>query len=230
MALENRGPLTVGSTTFDPDVFFHQWAAGNRPLPQSDDLHTSILQTFNLQPADEYIYHAIASVQLSQVQQAINHGRGAGLHAWYRDGDGKVVRITAMLPLASLYNESDDLIIGLITAGPASKKRRRRLYRSLLAVHYPGKSSHSFRRQCTEGLDSLLLRVVPTIPSYASHLHEHSKIQESHQSGLRLLALVLRMSGVVWPYASDREGENVAPCSPRFHAPLRVRSTKLREP
>ncbi|KAL9104571.1 MAG: hypothetical protein Q9163_000493 [Psora crenata] len=90
-----RGPLATGSSTFNPDTVFRQWSIKPRPLPQNNDLRTSIIQTFSLPQNDQYTYHAIASVTLSQVQEAIDHGRQGGLHAWYRDEEGRVNDIQA---------------------------------------------------------------------------------------------------------------------------------------
>lgn len=57
----------------------------------NNDLRSAILTTFSLLQNDSYIYHAIASVTLAQVQQAIEYGGKNGLHAWYIDEDGKPV-------------------------------------------------------------------------------------------------------------------------------------------
>ena len=84
---------TEGSSQFDPDSIFAAWESGQRTLPNDNDLRTSILSTFNLPPDDDYTYHATASVTLSQVQTAINHGGDSGLHAWYLDEEGKAVNL-----------------------------------------------------------------------------------------------------------------------------------------
>lgn len=77
---------------FSPDDLFDQWANREKPLPENNDLRSSIIRTFQLPRDDGYVYHAIASVNLSQVQSAIEHGSEAGFHAWYKDKEGKVVR------------------------------------------------------------------------------------------------------------------------------------------
>lgn len=87
------GPLTIGSSTFEPDELFARWASGDHPLPEDNNLRSSLRKTFNLGQNDSYVYHAIASVTLSEVQQAIEHGGEGGLHAWYRDDEAKAVRI-----------------------------------------------------------------------------------------------------------------------------------------
>ncbi|KAL8638562.1 MAG: hypothetical protein Q9228_004290, partial [Teloschistes exilis] len=81
-----KGPRaqTTGSSDFDPDAFFEKWAKnGNALLPQNNDLRSSIISAFNLAQSDNYVYHAIASVTLAQVQEAIDHGAENGMHAWY---------------------------------------------------------------------------------------------------------------------------------------------------
>ena len=82
-------PATVGSNSFDPDNFFETWSAES--CPQEDDLRDTIIRAFGLKATDDYVYRAIASVTLSQVQEAIAAGRRHGLHAWYVDGHGREV-------------------------------------------------------------------------------------------------------------------------------------------
>jgi hypothetical protein len=85
---------TVKSASFDPAQFFDTWPARSSELiPQDDDLQTSIVKAFGLKEPDDYIYHAIASVTLAQVQHAVSRGAGENgmLHAWYRDTEGKQV-------------------------------------------------------------------------------------------------------------------------------------------
>ncbi|KAL8947429.1 MAG: hypothetical protein Q9222_006287 [Ikaeria aurantiellina] len=87
---------TTGAARFNPDTFFDAWSE-NAPslLPQSDDLRSSIVAAFDLAKSDNYVYHAIASVTLAQVQEAIEHGGEHGLHAWYPDESG---RASELLP------------------------------------------------------------------------------------------------------------------------------------
>ncbi len=84
---------TVKSTTFDPAQFFNTWSERGSEFLQDDDLRKSIIRAFGLNDSDDYVYHAIASVTLAQVQHAIGCGAGENgiLHAWYRDSDGKQV-------------------------------------------------------------------------------------------------------------------------------------------
>ena len=90
--LQQRRPRTEGSSTFDPDAFFEAWNADHKNLPENNDFRSSIITRFNLSHNDSYVYHATASVTLSQVQDAIRHGGKAGLHAWYLDEEGEPVR------------------------------------------------------------------------------------------------------------------------------------------
>lgn len=57
-----------------------------------NDLRKAITTAFNLDENDHYVYHAIASVTLEQVQQVIDAGGANGLHKWYVDAEGKPVR------------------------------------------------------------------------------------------------------------------------------------------
>ena len=91
MSPVSSGLRTTGAAHFDPDELFNQWAKEPSTLPQSDDLRSSIISTFNLSQNDNFVYHAIASVTLAQVQDAISHGGEKGLHAWYRDEEGTPV-------------------------------------------------------------------------------------------------------------------------------------------
>ena len=75
----------------DPDTLFEKWASSGKTLPIDNDLRSSIISTFSLSQNDSYVYHAMASVTLFQVQKAIDHGGESGLHAWYLDDEGKPV-------------------------------------------------------------------------------------------------------------------------------------------
>ena len=86
-----RKARTTGSAKWEPDVFFNTWEV-SKLLPEDDDLRTSIISAFNLSNRDSYVYHAIASVTLSEVQEAIKNGNENGLHAWYPDAEGNAVQ------------------------------------------------------------------------------------------------------------------------------------------
>lgn len=81
----------IGSKSFDPNTFFKTYESGKLSIPEAEtnDLRSSICQSFDIPDSDTYVYHAIASVNLHQVQQAISAGSQHGLHAWYRDQDSK---------------------------------------------------------------------------------------------------------------------------------------------
>jgi hypothetical protein len=94
-------PYTVGSSSFDPDQFVEQW--DEAIVPHDNDLRKCIVRAFKLKPNDDYVYHAIASVTLDQVQAAINAGGLNGMHAWYTDENGHQVRRDLNLSLLSSY-------------------------------------------------------------------------------------------------------------------------------
>ena len=85
-------PRTTGSNDFHPDALFTKWSE-SPTLPIANDLRSSIIQTFSLAERDDFVYHAIASVTLADVQDAIDRGGAGGLHAWYRDEEGKSVSL-----------------------------------------------------------------------------------------------------------------------------------------
>lgn len=57
-----------------------------------NNFRKAIITAFNLDEKDDYVYHAIASVTLEQVQQVTDAGGANGLHMWYVDAEGKSVR------------------------------------------------------------------------------------------------------------------------------------------
>ncbi|KAK6544052.1 hypothetical protein TWF694_000765 [Orbilia ellipsospora] len=80
------GPKTYWSGGLTSDIFFTAWTEEKQkdPVP-NNDFRTAIIQAFGLGQDDVYVYHAIASATLKQVQNAIAQGGNQGLHAWYRD-------------------------------------------------------------------------------------------------------------------------------------------------
>lgn len=80
-------PFTIKSQGFDPDAFFETWTQGEIQSPENDDLKTSVTKAFRLSENDSYVYHAIISTTLAQVQEAVQAGARNGLHAWYTDAD-----------------------------------------------------------------------------------------------------------------------------------------------
>jgi hypothetical protein len=86
-------PFTLGSKSFDPENLFQdeeKLKAANAFL-EKNDLRSAIVALFSLPENDTYVYHAVASVTLTQVQHAIIQGDQHGLHDWYKDEDGKPV-------------------------------------------------------------------------------------------------------------------------------------------
>ncbi|KAK3392952.1 hypothetical protein B0H63DRAFT_456923 [Podospora didyma] len=83
----------VGSPNFDPKAAIEDTGAHEaalQALQTDNDLETAIRTWFGFLPGEEdkYVYHAIASVKLAQVQHAVRLGAANGLHAWYFDADG----------------------------------------------------------------------------------------------------------------------------------------------
>jgi hypothetical protein len=87
---------------FNPDALIHSW--GPHSLPQHNGFRAAIEKAFDIEPTDDYVYHASVSVTLPQVQVAIDHGNMHGLHAWYRNENGQqVLRYTSfILPRSSI--------------------------------------------------------------------------------------------------------------------------------
>ncbi|KAI4159580.1 MAG: hypothetical protein LQ342_006490 [Letrouitia transgressa] len=84
-SLKRIGARTTGSAHFDLDEFFERWVKESESLLPKDDFRSSIIAAFNLAQSDSYVYHAIASVSLARVQEAIDKREKNGLHAWYLD-------------------------------------------------------------------------------------------------------------------------------------------------
>ena len=90
----------LGSLTFVPseavkDEETHKQVL--QRLAETNDFATAIRTWFhladnvNVPEADEYVYHAIASVKLSQVQRAVDVGGAKGMHGWYKLEGGDLV-------------------------------------------------------------------------------------------------------------------------------------------
>jgi hypothetical protein len=93
MSSVSSPPYTTGSKSFNPQQLLQdeeKLKTANAFLGK-DDLRSAITIYFSLPENDSYIYHAVASVTLAQVQQAILQGDQHGLHDWYKDGDGRPV-------------------------------------------------------------------------------------------------------------------------------------------
>lgn len=82
---------TDGSTTFNPDSFFEAWSKDEITAPYDNNFRRFIIKAFGLPYDDEYGYQATSEVSLLQAQTYIEFGAQGGLHAWYRDAEGKEV-------------------------------------------------------------------------------------------------------------------------------------------
>lgn len=82
---------TIGSKAFHPEALFEDEALLDEARSHllRNDLKTAVITAFRLPKEDEYVYHATASVTLSQVQTAIHAGPSHGLHDWYLDTESK---------------------------------------------------------------------------------------------------------------------------------------------
>ncbi|KAL9112309.1 MAG: hypothetical protein Q9227_003427 [Pyrenula ochraceoflavens] len=85
---------TTDSKSFDPDRFLENWSQEDRlQIPAVDNsvpdgFRKSVIKAFGLPEGDRYVYHATASVTLSDVQRAVDAGAANDLHTWYRDANG----------------------------------------------------------------------------------------------------------------------------------------------
>ncbi|GAW21285.1 hypothetical protein ANO14919_108040 [Xylariales sp. No.14919] len=74
-----------GSPSWNPDAYLadpelHARAAAHLA---NNDLKSAIAASFSLRATDAYVYHAIVSVTLPQVQHVVSLGGAHGLHNWY---------------------------------------------------------------------------------------------------------------------------------------------------
>ena len=91
MASTGSHGSNIGSKTFSPDDFLEKWSRGDIEAPQNNDLQRAVNQGWQLKKDDDYVYHAVASVTLAQVQHAIGFGGQHGMHAWYSDDSGSQI-------------------------------------------------------------------------------------------------------------------------------------------
>ncbi|KAI1407786.1 hypothetical protein F5Y13DRAFT_174020 [Hypoxylon sp. FL1857] len=77
-----EGAPSWNPTTYIADTALHERAEA---LLAGDNLQSAIAVSFSLPPPrrDPYVYHAIVSVTLPEVQHVISLGRQNGLHSWY---------------------------------------------------------------------------------------------------------------------------------------------------
>jgi hypothetical protein len=96
MQFKQKPPYTIGTSSFDPNEFIRSWDSINS-VPLNNDFRDAIIRAFRLPSDDNYVYHAVASVTLPQVQSAIDAGRANGLCAWYRDGANNEVHMISYI-------------------------------------------------------------------------------------------------------------------------------------
>lgn len=96
MPPQTKREFCVGSSSFHPHQYQQdaQIRAEVEQLLLKNDLFNASRVLFSLPQDDTYVYHAMASVRLREVQHVIGLGRSNGLHAWYRneDDNNSVVR------------------------------------------------------------------------------------------------------------------------------------------
>lgn len=106
-------PITTHSTSFTPETFLEHWAAHPALThPPSISFRGAVNKAFDLEENDGYIYHAILSVTLAQVQHTIDRvdADSTLLFPWYRKEDGQDVSSITIHPLfssSSLLSISD---------------------------------------------------------------------------------------------------------------------------
>ncbi|KAH9895412.1 hypothetical protein F4778DRAFT_271294 [Xylariomycetidae sp. FL2044] len=82
----SRAPACIGAPTWDPTTYLSSpdIHARAESLLAADDFAGAIRTSFALPARDTYVYHAMVSVTLAQVQHVLSLGGANGLHAWYR--------------------------------------------------------------------------------------------------------------------------------------------------
>ncbi|KAI1779355.1 hypothetical protein F4818DRAFT_247839 [Hypoxylon cercidicola] len=78
-----EGAPSWNPTAYAADTALHERAEA---LLAQDNLQAAVVASFSLPPPrrDPYVYHAIVSVTLPEVQHVVSLGGQNGLHAWYR--------------------------------------------------------------------------------------------------------------------------------------------------
>ena len=139
---DDRFTYCVGSPTWRPQRYIAdaELHARARAHLEQDDFYAAIAESFSLAPfngnasvadkakrQDTYVYHAIMSVTLAQVQHAVSLGRGGDggngtLHAWYRDPSPEASQTPRPHPNPPSRQDSDAYvaIFDAATATPAA--------------------------------------------------------------------------------------------------------------
>ena len=173
MVSPRKGVYTTGSSSFVPDAFFEAWAKGEKSAPADSNFRASIISSFGLPKDDSYVYHAIASVTLNQVQVAIDAGGQNGLHAWYLHEDGIPVLQGSFMFIRDQsleYSFASTLI--LLTVPTSTFCRHPRLYLHLRIHHVHLQSPNRSCLQRQESLPPSEYSRLPLFPpSSPSFLH-----------------------------------------------------------
>lgn len=143
MATKSPPPPCVGAPSFNPNVAItdaHTEAyAQALLLLDKNDFAGAIRAYFGIAPTDTYVYHAITSVTLPQVQHVVDLGGKNGLHAWYWTTSAS----SPPLPLEPPPPSDIDAYISLFALGsnPSSALRsfaanaKRNSLRASIAAH-----------------------------------------------------------------------------------------------
>lgn len=80
-----KRPTCVGAPSFDPNTRITDADARTQAvaLLEQNDFAGAVKSYFQLPAGDKYVYHAITSVTLPQVQHVVSLGGANGLHSWY---------------------------------------------------------------------------------------------------------------------------------------------------
>ena len=104
--LPSSGATNTAASTAssNPNKYFSAASAleTSKARLEEDNFRDAVITGFGLEQDDSFVYHAIASVTLEQVQSAVDAGTAHGLCDWYLDGDGKVVCILRLTTHSSV--------------------------------------------------------------------------------------------------------------------------------
>ncbi|KAF3906646.1 hypothetical protein ABW20_dc0109527 [Dactylellina cionopaga] len=157
---------TTGSPAFTPDSFFVAWSDERQKDPVPDnDLRASIIQAFDLKPDDSYVYHAVASVTLQQVQNAVIQGGNRGLHAWYRDGNEVIKALSRKRRVIDMGSGNGYWTYMLRRAGltVAAVDNMQSLWRTIWVDDTVVEDGIKYLKNNNSGKDDLLLLVYPIV-------------------------------------------------------------------
>ena len=84
----------VGSPSFQPQQLIEDANRQSKAQQHlaNDELRAASRVLLSLPDPDAYVYHAMTSVKLAEVQRIVSMGGVNGLHGWYRAEDGTPVR------------------------------------------------------------------------------------------------------------------------------------------